>query len=96
MADLTAAIRRLDSLSGLRFRIVAITTLRPSSGWGDDQLAPYPAWAPVPVAWTGHVGQALPNEYAGMTTPSWVSTGAHGAFVTVEMLLPSVRPMLTC
>jgi Matrixin len=86
LADLIAAIGRLDSLSGLRFRIVGMTTLRPSSGWGDNHLAPYLGWAPVLIAWTGPLGQRLPDEYAGMTTPTWVSNGVHEVFVTAEVL----------
>jgi len=89
IADLKAAVAKLDTATGLRFEITGRTSAAPTSRWGTAAVRG--GWAPVLVAWgspgTGPLGT---NGEAGETQPVWVrNADGKQVFVSGEIVFAS-------
>lgn len=95
VADLRAAVKKLDDATGLRFKIGGTTRAVPSDSYG--LTAVNGKWAPIVVAW-GKPGssQLLTGGEVGGAQPVWVenATGKN-VFVSASIVFSTETAQLT-
>lgn len=84
MTDLKSAVAAIDAASGLKFKIVATTKVKPQESWGTTRWSGSGGkWPPVLMGFvnTGQAGLDDPGAGA-QASPVWIESGSNQVFVS--------------